>query len=180
MNNKMPLAFAALLLAASPALRAQQSPADAKVNPPAPAAADTARYDQQLADVQANMKKMQEQMDKIRAAKDPAVRQKLMQEHMSTMQATMGLMHDMMSPGMLSCCQAGMGSGGHMMSGPMMGGSKMGQGGMMGGGGPPGSDPMQQRHRMMEQMVGMQQMMMQHMLDYQQMLPQMMQSPPAR
>lgn len=168
MNNRIPLGFAVLLLAAAPRLPAEPAP---QATSPAAAAGDTTRYGQQLAEVQANMEKMQEEMAAIRATKDPTERQKLMQTHMATMQATMGLMHGMMTPGMMSCCTAGMEPGGRMMNG-----QTMGPGRMMGGGGSPWADPMQQRHRMMEQMVGMQQMMLQHMLDMQ----QMMSAPAAR
>ena len=40
---------------------------------------DVAEFDKQAAQIQENFKKMQEQMDKIRATKDPQERQKLMQ-----------------------------------------------------------------------------------------------------
>jgi len=39
------------------------------------------------------MKKMQEQMDKIRQTQDPQVRQKLLNEHWTTMQGNMQMMH---------------------------------------------------------------------------------------
>jgi hypothetical protein len=47
-----------------------------------------AEYDKQMAQAQENMKKMQEQMDKIRQTQDPQERQKLLQDHWATMQAT--------------------------------------------------------------------------------------------
>ena len=47
-----------------------------------------------------SMKKMQDQMVKIRATKDATERDTLLQEHMQTMQETMKMMHD--SKGMMA------------------------------------------------------------------------------
>lgn len=65
------------------------------------------------ADAMANMKKMQEQMTAIRAAKDPQQRTKLMDEHMQTMQSTMQTMRQGTGCAMME--NGGMGSG--MMKG---------------------------------------------------------------
>jgi len=46
--------------------------------------------------MQANMKRMQEQMAQIRAASDPKERARLMDEHMKTMQESMSKMDGMM------------------------------------------------------------------------------------
>lgn len=54
-----------------------------------PATAGTPAPTQAAPDGAANMKKMQEQMAAIRAAKDPKERAKLMDDHMQTMQTTM-------------------------------------------------------------------------------------------
>lgn len=174
MKTPLLVTAATVLLAIAPALPAQQaSPSVTDNAQSTDAAADTARFEKEMAQVRANTKKMQEEMDKIHQAKDPAERQRLMQAHMATMQSTMGMMRGMMGPGMMDCCAPGAGAGARMMGGPGMG---MGPGGMMGGPGRFTPEQMQQRHQMMEQMMGMQQMMMQNMLDYQ----QMMQANPAR
>ena len=49
------------------------------------------------------MAKMQAQMDKIRQAKDPQERTRLLQEHWTAMQDTMTLMHGQWG-GMMGCC----------------------------------------------------------------------------
>jgi hypothetical protein len=49
-------------------------------------------------DIQAAMKKMQDEMAKIRSTSDLAERQKLLTQHMSTMQEAMGAMMNMGSP----------------------------------------------------------------------------------
>jgi len=86
------------------------------------------------------MKTMQAQMDKIRQTTDPKEREKLMTEHMKSMQEGMRMMRGM---------------GGGMMG--MMGG------GMMGGGAGSQSMPM------MEGRMDMMQMMMEQMMQHQQM-----------
>ena len=134
---------------------------------------DAQAFDKQLAEVQANMKLMQEQMLRIRQTQDPEERQKLLQEHWATMQSSMTAMHGMWGPGMMGCC----GGPGHgMMGGP---GMMKGGPGMMGG---PGMrhyygkltpDQLKQRQYMTDQYIGMQQMMMDHMMQHQQwMFPQ--------
>lgn len=138
------LALSVLLLAGAPATASP--PADAG----APAAADAEQFDRQMAQMQANMKAMQEQMDRIATTKDPAERQRLMQQHMASMRSAMSSMHGMMGPG--GCCAPG-GARGR---------------GMMGHGGPMTPEQMQERHRRMESMMGMQHMMMEQMLLHQQ------------
>jgi hypothetical protein len=80
-------------------------------------------FDKQSNQVQANFKKMQEQMDAIRSSKNPQERQKLLEEHWNTMQANSNLMDGMWSPGMMGCCG---GQGYRMGRGHMMGWSGMG------------------------------------------------------
>lgn len=92
-----------------------------------PASADA------TASMMGNMKVMQDQMTKIRAATDPKERAKLLDEHFKTMQDTMKLM---------------MNSNGGC---PMMGGGASGQGGMMGNG--------NMMQMMMDQMMQHQNMM---------------------
>ena len=46
---------------------------------------------------------MQEQIDIIRVTKDPQVRQKLIEEHWTTMQANNNLMGGMWGRGMMGC-----------------------------------------------------------------------------
>lgn len=122
---------------------------------------NVAEFDRQLAQVQENMQKMQGQMDEIRQAQDPQVRQKLLQDHWATMQGTMAMMRGMWGPG--------------MMGGPMMGGPMRGRGPMMGWGQMGGyysrltPEQIKQRQYMMDQYMGMQQQMMNQMLEYQNM-----------
>jgi hypothetical protein len=110
------------------------------------------------------MKKMQQQMDKIRATTDPKERQKLMDEHMRSMNEGMTMMRGMGGPMMMGGKPGAMGPG-------MMGGDqKSGMGpGMMGG------DPKQQQE-MMGRRMDMMQMMMEQMMQHQ----QMMQPAPAK
>ena len=90
-------------------------------------------------DLEGHMQKMQAMLDKMKAAKTPAARQKLMKEHHQLMQEGMTMMKDMEGcPGMKS----GMGSDGK-------GGMGMGDGKGMG-----------MMHQMMEHMMQMDEMMM--------------------
>lgn len=135
----------------------QSRPADtaAAKNQEAPNVQD---FDKQIAQAQENLKKMQEQMDKIRQTQDPQARQKLLQEHWTTMQNVMGIMHGMWGPGMMGCC-----TGGTMMGGPMMGWRGMGDYYSK-----LTPEQMKQRQYMMDQYMNMQQMMMDHMMQHQQ------------
>lgn len=106
--------------------------------------------DAQMVKAQERMKQAQALMVKLREAKNPAERQKLMREHTQAMHDTIGMMRGM---------KMDMGSGQGM---GMMGQDKgqMQTCGMM---------PM---HRMMEGRMEMMQMMMEQMLDRQEMLMQ--------
>jgi hypothetical protein len=119
-----------------------QTPAAAVV-PAAPKDAEKAV--QQMGE---NINKLRAQMDKIQKAKDPAERQKLVQEHMQTLRASMttaaAVMGGMPGPGGM------MGAG--MMDCPMMGS----MGNMMG-------EQMTQRMQQMEKRMDMMQMMLEQM-----------------
>ena len=103
------------------------------------------------AQTQDNMNKMQQQMDKIRATKDPKARQKLMEEHMQTMQQTMKMMR---------------GAGGAAASGQGEHGG-MGKGGQKGG--MAAGDDMKARQDTMEKRMDMMMMMMEQMMQRDQM-----------
>jgi hypothetical protein len=130
-----------------PAL-AQQSAAPSSPTPqtaPAPAEVDA-----QVAKMQELMTQMNDQMSKLRQTTDPVERQKLMQEHWTTMQSAMTLMQGAW----------GGGKGGPAM-GPMMGWgdfSKM------------TPEQRAQHQYMMERWMPMQQMMMGHMMQHQGMM----------
>ena len=136
------------------------APAQTTAQPPAgQAAPDVKSFDDRLAQAQAHMKRMQEQMDKLRQTQDPQERQKLLQEHHATMQSAMTAMHGMWGPGMMG--GPGMMRGRAMtMGGPAM----MGWGGMRGYYSNLTPEQLQQRHYMTDQYMGMQQMMMDHMM----------------
>jgi hypothetical protein len=62
----------------------------------------------EMGGMRANMKRMQEQMAQMRSASDPKERDRLVNEHMKTMQDSMSMMHGMMAGGgamgqMLEC-----------------------------------------------------------------------------
>lgn len=132
-------------------------------------APNIAEFDKQMAVAQENMKKMQEQMTKLQQTQDPAERQKLLQEHWTTMQNGMGMMQGMWGPGMMGCWGDG---NANMMGGHMMGGSMMGHG-MMGWQDAGGyyskltPEQVKQRQYMMDRYMNMQQMMMDHMMQHQ-------------
>ncbi|MBU1603275.1 MAG: hypothetical protein KKA74_14780 [Gammaproteobacteria bacterium] len=123
-----------------------------------PAVADDAHHPEQAAasqsaqtikGMQANVRKMQTQLERIAKAKTDDERQKAMAEHMRTMQENM-----QMASGMMGCPMMGMmGQGGMGMMG-QGGMGMMGQGGMMGSGGPMGGadDRMQQMEKRMDMM----------------------------
>ena len=86
-----------------------------------PAGATKKQTDKEINPMQVNMKKMQAQMEKIHKATDPKDRQKLMQEHMQSMQDGMKMMHGMGGEMMQNCDMAdGKGMKSHMMGGDMM------------------------------------------------------------
>ena len=105
------------------------------------AAAAAPSADQTIQKMQANTRRMQNQLEQMAKTKDPAQRQKLLQEHMQTMQENMLAGRGMMGGGMTDC--------------PMM------QGGMMGPGMSGSDDMMARRMEMMEKRMDMMQMMMQ-------------------
>ena len=158
-NTILAAALSAVVLSSMPALAQPASGAQANLEPP-----NVQEFDKRMAQAQENMKKMQEQMDKINQTQDPEARQKLLQEHWATMQNNMQLMHGMWGPGGgMGCCMGGPGMGPGMTMGPMMGWGHMGSYYST-------LTPEQQRQRqyMMDQYMPMQQMMMDHMMRHQQ------------
>lgn len=100
-----------------------------------------------LKPMQDNIRKMQGQLERLGKAKTADERQKLLAEHMRTMQENMSMARSMQS-GMMNC--------------PMMQGSMMGQGmGMMHPGAAGAEDMMTKRMEMMEKRMDMMQMMLQ-------------------
>ncbi|MBI5463008.1 MAG: hypothetical protein HY941_12555 [Gammaproteobacteria bacterium] len=97
--------------------------------------------------MQEQMRKMQMQMDEIRKTTDPEKRDRLIDEHMQSMQEGMKMMRGM---------------GGSMMHDMMMGG-EMPSGKSMQGGGMSKSGDMMGRMNMMEERMDMMQMMMEQM-----------------
>ena len=112
-------------------------------------AEDTGKTVQKM---QGNVKKMQSQLNRIAKTKDVKERQKLLQEHMHTMQENMMASKGMMGDGM-DC---------PMMKDGMMGGG-MGMMGGQGGGADMPPDAMMNRMQMMEKRMDMMQMMMDQM-----------------
>ena len=133
---------------------------------------DVKAFDKQLAEARAQMKKMQEQMNRIRETSDPQERQRLMQEHYGTR-------CDRPCRRCVTCRGPGMMGGPRGMHGPGM----MGRQGMMGWGGMPSDyskltpEQLKERQYMMNQYIGMQQMMIDQMMSRQQW---MSQPPPDR
>lgn len=113
--------------------------------------------DAQMVKAQERMKQAQALMVKLREAKNPAERQKLMQEHLQAMHDTIGMMRGM---------KMDMGSG----QGMGMMGSGQGMGMMGQGKGHTQTCGMMPMHRMMEGRMEMMQMMMEQMLEQQEML----------
>lgn len=148
--------------------------AGAASSAPSTQTASAAEFDKQLAVMRDYMAQMQVQMDKIAQTQDPQERQRLLQEHWTSMQAAMSVMHGMWGPNgaMMGCCGgasapgAMMGRG--MMMGPgMMGGPMMGWGHMRGYYDKLTPEQIRQRQYMMDQYLPMQQMMMDHMMWHQ-------------
>jgi hypothetical protein len=163
-------AIVAAALTVQPALAQSPKPADkgAQAQPTTPSPAE---FDKQLAQMREHMQQMQTQMSKIQQTQDPQERQRLLQEHWTSMQAAMGTMHGMWGPAGGGCCAGGAGMGpGMMMGGPMMGWGHMR--GYYSGLTP---EQIRQRQYMMDQYMPMQQMMMDHMMWHQRWMTQ----PPA-
>jgi len=87
----------------------------------APYAAAQTGMDKQTAQMQENVKRMQQQMDQIHEAKDPKERHKLMDEHAETMKENMEMMRGMAGPTMKDTMRehpaGASGSGGDPMAG---------------------------------------------------------------
>lgn len=136
-------------------------------------AGDSSVADMQMGKAQERMKQAQELMAKLREAKDPAERRRLMQQHTQAMRDTMGMMREM-KMGMMGCGQ-GMGMMSCGQGKGAMGGDKMGSMGgdhMMGSMGADQGMGMMPMHQMMEERMGMMQMMMEQMFERQEMLMQ--------
>ncbi len=56
--------------------------------------------EEQISQLQGNMKQMEQQLEKFRTTTDPKERRKLLQEHIQTMQESMNTMHGMGGPPM--------------------------------------------------------------------------------
>ena len=144
---KTPILVAAIISCALSSVPA----ASAQDNAPPGKPAMSMDMGQQMSTMQANMKDMQAQMEKIRATTDPKERRKLMEAHMQAMQDCMTTMRQQDKPMMTM--------GGDQAGGMAMGGDKAKAGGDM------------MKHRqMMEGRVGMMEMMMEQMLQHMQMM----------
>ena len=93
MNRLLQMTLAAAIAVLFQPAFAQQPSAATKEAAPAQSAPSPQDVDKQFAKMQEQMATMQAQMDKIRQAKDPRERQRLLQQHWTTMQNTMSLMH---------------------------------------------------------------------------------------
>jgi len=164
-------AVAAMVLAIQPTVAQTSKPGDqaAQAQPPT---LNPAEFDKQLGQVQEHMKLMQAQMDRIAKTQDPQERQRLLQEHWTSMQGAMSTMHGMWGHGGAGCCSGGAGM---MGPGMMMGGPMMGWGQMRGYYSSLTPEQLKQRQYMMDQYLPMQQMMMDHMMWHQRWMAQ----PPA-
>jgi len=137
------------LLVASAASAVDEHHPDQKPTAAAPTAPkDAEKTVQQMGE---NVNKLRAQMDKIQKTRDPAERQKLVQEHMQTLRASMTTAGSMMGAGPGGGMGMGMMGGDMMMDCPMMG--QMKGGGMMG-------EQMMQRMQQMEKRMDMMQMML--------------------
>jgi len=164
MKHALMVVFAAFVLAGTPVVAQQGAP---DKNATASQAPNVAEYDKQMAAIQENMKKMQEQMTKLQQTQDPQERQRLLNEHWTTMQNNMDMMHGMWGAGMMGCCGMGPMASGRGMHGPMMGGHMMGWQGARDHYSRMTPDHMRQRQYMMDRYMGMQQQMMDHMMQHQ-------------
>lgn len=153
----------ALLALAIPAMAPAASPTDkaARSSEAAPLSDDVEKFDKRAADVRENLGKMQKQMDELQKTSDPAERQKLLLEHRELMQNTMGMMRQMWTGGMTSCCAQE--DGGH----PHRGGPMMGWHAMRGNYSDLNPEQQRERQYMRDQYMGMQQRMMEQMLQQQ-------------
>jgi hypothetical protein len=137
LNTLMVVALiASTSLATAPAMADDaHHPERAQAAQSAPTQATAKSSEQTVKAMQANVKKMQIQLDRIATAKTDDERQKALMDHMQTMQESMQMGRGMQS-GMTGC--------------PMMG--TMGQGGMMMGSGNSTEGRMQQMEKRMDMM----------------------------
>ena len=84
------ISLALMYLSALPL--AAQEHADHAAPPPAAQPAAPSQQGSPTHDMRAHMQAMHEQMERIHAAQDPEERQRLMSEHMQSMQESMGMM----------------------------------------------------------------------------------------
>ena len=164
---------AAWLLAVPVAWAVDEHHPDQNAGPAAAALPVSAKdTEQALQQLKQNADKLRAQMDKILKTKDPSERQKLMQEHMQTLRASMttaagvmggrpgsgGMMgHGTMGGGMMDCPMMDQKMGGGMMDCPMMSG-------MMGGaGGGAANQAITDRLNQMEKRLDVMQMMLEDM-----------------
>lgn len=147
------LATSALLVAAAPAIANDaHHPQSPSVPQGAAAQPEAKSAKQTVTAMQANVKKMQVQLERIAQAKTDSERQQAMAEHMLTMQENMRMARGMQAS-MTGCPMMGM-MGRQPGSGMMMEG-------MMDQGASGTADPMSRRMDMMEKRMDMMQMMMQ-------------------
>lgn len=143
----------ALLLVGPIAWAVDEHHPDQKGGPAAAAPpASVKDTEQTLQQMKQNADKLRVQMDKILKTKDPAERQKLMQEHMQTLRSSMATAAGAMG----GASGGGMGMG--MMSGGMMDCSGMG-----GAGGGVTNPAMSDQLNQMEKRLDMMQMMLEDM-----------------
>ena len=170
--NKMILAVVVAGVLAMPVMAQQTNPAD-KGTQATQTAPNPAEFDKRMAQIQESMKKMQEQMSKIQQTQDPQERQRLLQEHWTTMRESMGMMSGIWEPGMMGCCGGAMhptnapDAAGPMMHGQMMGGPMMGWSNSSGDYSKLTPEQMKQRQYMTDRYLAMQQMMMNQMMWHQ-------------
>lgn len=149
--------IAAALVSSQPVLAQSPKPAD-KASQAQPATPNPAEFDKRLQQAQEHMKQMQAQMEKIQQTQDPQERQRLLQEHWTSMQGAMRTMHGLWGPAGEGCCAGEPGAGpGRMMGWRHMRGYYSGL----------TQEQLRQRQYMMDQYMPMQQMLMDHMMWHQ-------------
>jgi len=146
------VAFALGISLIQPAF-AQQPRSEAPGTEAQQTAPSPAEVDEQIAKMQELITQMNQQMTELQQTQDQEQRQRLLQEHWTTMQNAMTAMHGMWGTGAAGCC----GGGGHMM-GPMM---------MWGDYRNLTPEQLRQRQYMMDRWMPMQQMMMDQMMQHQ-------------
>jgi hypothetical protein len=144
----------ALSSSMSPAIASADTGSSKKAT--AARAPSTVEFDKKLAQAQEQMNTMRAQMDQIRQAQDPQERQRLLQQHWTTMQSTMSAMDDLWGPSMMGP--------GMMGSGGMMGGAGGGWGHMGGYYSKLTPEQLRQHQYMNDQYLNMQQQMMNNMM----------------